>query len=100
MMRAFKFAALLAALSCAALAHVGSPDVFLEGMAGPYRLFVTVRPPAVIPGVAELEIRSESAGLAGLRAVPLPMSGPGATFAPIPDQLTRSTEDRQLFTGS
>ena len=40
-------------------AHVGSPDVFFEGSAGPYRLFVTVRMPQVIPGVAEIEVRSE-----------------------------------------
>ena len=39
-------------------AHVGSPDVFYEGMAGPYRLLVTIRPPIVIPGVAEIEIRA------------------------------------------
>jgi hypothetical protein len=35
-------------------AHVGSPDVFFEGDAGPYRLFVTVRTPDVIPGIAQI----------------------------------------------
>ena len=35
------------------LAHVGSPDVYYEGDAGPYHLIVTVRMPQVIPGVAE-----------------------------------------------
>ena len=35
-------------------AHVGSPDVFLEADAGPYRLLVTVRPPHAIPGVADV----------------------------------------------
>ena len=34
-------------------AHVGSPDVYAEGDAGPYKLFVVIRPPLVIPGVAE-----------------------------------------------
>ena len=38
--------------------HVGSPDVFFEGNAGPYRLLITIRPPQVVPGVAEIEIRS------------------------------------------
>src|SRR5579884_2464583 len=53
---------LLTALLCAAplAAHVGSPDVFYEGEAGPYRLLVTIRPPQVIPGVAQVEIRSTS----------------------------------------
>jgi hypothetical protein len=35
-----------------AVAHVGSPDVYYEGDAGPYHLFVTVRMPQVVPGVA------------------------------------------------
>ena len=48
--------------STPALAHVGSPDVYAEGYAGPYRLLVTVRPPLVIPGVAEIEVRIEGAG--------------------------------------
>ena len=42
-------------------AHVGSPDIFFEGDAGPYQLLVTIRPPQVVPGVAEIEIRSLSA---------------------------------------
>ena len=39
-----------------ASAHVGSPDVFLDGQAGPYRVLVTVRPPHAIPGVADVEV--------------------------------------------
>lgn len=91
---------LLAALAMAAQAHVGSPDVYLEGDAGPYRLFVTVRPPTVIPGVAELEIRSETPGVVQIRAVPLPIGGAGAKFAPIADKLKGSAQDAQYFTGS
>jgi hypothetical protein len=37
-------------------AHVGSPDVFFAGAAGPYPVRIVVRPPAVIPGVAEITI--------------------------------------------
>ncbi|MCU1292705.1 MAG: hypothetical protein JWP08_1555 [Bryobacterales bacterium] len=84
----------------AANAHVGSPDIYLQAQAGPYKLFITVRPPTVIPGVAELEIRSETPGVRELRAVPLPMSGPGAQFAPVPDTLTVSAQDPQFFTGT
>ena len=91
---------LLAALSIGAQAHVGSPDIYLDGKAGPYQLFVTIRPPQVIPGVAELEIRSETPGVTRVRAVPVPMAGPGARFAPVPDTLAVSPQDAQLFTGS
>jgi hypothetical protein len=45
-------------LASAAFAHVGSPDVYYEGDAGAYHLLVTVRPPAMIPGVAAVEIRA------------------------------------------
>jgi hypothetical protein len=37
--------------------HVGSPNVFFEGAAGPYPVHIVVRPPAVIPGVAEIAVR-------------------------------------------
>src|SRR5437899_1739182 len=49
-----RLSVLLIALALAPLcrAHVGSPDVFHEGSAGPYRLLVTIRPPQVVPGVA------------------------------------------------
>ena len=37
--------------------HVGSPNVFFEGAAGPYPVDIVVRPPAVIPGEAEIAVR-------------------------------------------
>jgi hypothetical protein len=86
--------------SAAAFAHVGSPDVFYEGAAGPYRLLVTIRPPVVIPGVAEVEVRSTSNDVREVRVVPLPLRGPGAKFAPTPDIAQRSKDDPQFYTGS
>jgi hypothetical protein len=97
---------LLAALvlaACAAVqtsAHIGSPDVFLDGMAGPYRLLVTIRPPHAIPGVADVEILTTSEDVDDVRIVPLPLTGPGARFAPVPDVAQRSAADPRLFTGS
>lgn len=88
------------ALAAAAQAHVGSPDVYLDGKAGPYQLFVTIRPPQVIPGVAALEIRSETSGVRSLQAVPVPIAGPGAKHAPVADTLNQSKQDAQFFTGS
>jgi hypothetical protein len=92
----------VAALFCALplAAHVGSPDVFYEGEAGPYHLLVTIRPPQVIPGVAEIEIRSSSPDVRQVRIVPLRLTGPGAKNAPVPDVAQRSTFDQQFYTGS
>jgi hypothetical protein len=80
-------------------AHVGSPDVFLESLAGPYRLLVTVRPPKAIPGVAEVDVLTTSDDIRDVHVVPLPLSGIGAQFAPVPDRAVRSSEDPRLFTG-
>jgi hypothetical protein len=96
--------ALLVAITLVAaspvLAHVGSPDVFYEGNAGPYHLLVTIRPPTVVPGIAEIEIRSVSEGLQELRVVPLELAGPGAKLAPRPDVAVASVEDPHLFTAN
>jgi hypothetical protein len=82
-----------------AAAHIGSPDVFVEGLAGPYRLLVTVRPPHAIPGVADVEVLTTSDDIRDVRIVPLPLTGPGARFAPAADRAERSAEDPRLYTG-
>src|SRR5271166_2862828 len=93
--------ALLAAVSFApsASAHIGSPDVFFEGHAGPYSLLVTIRPPQVIPGVAEIEIRSLTAGVRAIHIVPLRLTA-APQLAPVPDLAQVSNSDHQFFTGS
>jgi hypothetical protein len=45
------------ALAVVLSAHVGSPDVFRSGKAGPYDTDVVVRPPQVVPGIAEILVR-------------------------------------------
>jgi len=91
---------LLLALPMSLFAHVGSPDVYYDGHAGPYRLLVTIRPPAVIPGVAEIQVRSLSNGVNQVEILPLRMVGPAATLAPRPDTAQRSGGDPQLFIGN
>ena len=81
-------------------AHVGSPDVFCEGDAGPYHLFVTVRVPQVIPGVAEIQVRAESPDVRAIQVVPMRLTGPGSKFPPTPDLATASKNDPQFFTAS
>lgn len=80
-------------------AHVGSPDVFLEGLAGPYRLLVTIRPPLAIPGVADVDVLATSDDVTDVKIVPMPLTGAGAKFAPIPDRAVRSVDAPRLFTG-
>jgi hypothetical protein len=95
-----RFALLLLLLATAAHAHIGSPDVFFEGSAGPYPLFVTIRPPTVIPGTADIEIRTSAPDVRELRLTPTPLTGDGAKFAPTPDIARRSKDDPQFFSGT
>lgn len=84
-----------------ARAHVGSKDVFEQVQAGPYKLYVTVRPPDVIPGVAVVEVRiSGDAVPHTLRVTPVPMTGDASKHPPTPDTLKVSGADTKFFTGS
>ena len=91
---------LLLALPLAAHAHIGSKDVFEQVNAGPYRLFVTVRPPMVIPGVATVEVRTSGPAVQRLRITPVPMVGEASKHPPTPDATERSAADPAFFTGS
>jgi hypothetical protein len=86
-------------LPLAAIAHVNSPDVFYDGYAGPYHLLVTLRPPAVVPGVAQVQIRSVANDVDSVNILPLRMIGIGAKMAPLPDAARRSSDDPRLFAG-
>ncbi len=55
-MRLWLLAAAVLLLAAASAAHVGSPNVYYEGEAGPYRVRVVVRPPTAIPGTAETTV--------------------------------------------
>ena len=94
------FLALGFLLSLSAAAHVNSPDVYYDGYAGPYHLLVTLRPPAVVPGVAQVQVRSVGNDVDEVKLLPLRIIGPGAKMAPVPDPAKRSAGDPQLYTGS
>lgn len=58
-------------------AHIGSPNVFFEGQAGVHHVVVVIRPPAALPGMAQIDIRIEP----GLRVSVQPVyvaAGPDA----------------------
>jgi hypothetical protein len=98
--RAAALLALVAAVPATTVAHVGSPDVFWEGRAGPYRLLVAVRTPPVIPGVASIEIRVLDGHPRAVNVVPLRVTGPGAKFAPVPDDARQAPDDPRFYTAS
>ncbi len=65
-------------------AHVGSPNVFFEGRAGAHPVRVIIRPPATLPGIAQVDVRVAVDGVtnvllqaaffeAGSEAAPAPM---------------------------
>ena len=47
----------LAGVAALCSAHVGSPDVWYEGTAGPYHVVVFVRLPGVIPGIVDINVQ-------------------------------------------
>jgi hypothetical protein len=98
--RYFLFLAFVLACTLSLSAHVGSSDVYCEGDAGPYHLYVTVRVPQVIPGVAEIQIRAASNDVRTIEIVPMRLSGAGSNLLPTPDVAERSKEDPQFYTGS
>jgi hypothetical protein len=102
----FSAARLLVLLFCilyvpqAAHAHVGSKDVFETVDAGPYKLYVTIRMPTVIPGVATVEVRSSGANASAINITPMPITGEASKHPPTSDPMVRSSADRDFFTGS
>jgi hypothetical protein len=81
-------------------AHIGSKDVYEEVEAGPYKLFVTIRTPNVIPGVAAIEVRSSGAAVRSIQITPTPLTGDAAKHPPSSDAMRPSAEDPAFFTGS
>src|SRR5277367_5393635 len=67
-----------------ASAHVGSPDVYAEGHAGPYKLFVVIRPPLVINSIT---------------ITPMLLTGDASKHPPVADAMTKPSKDAQFFTG-
>src|ERR1044071_186660 len=79
------FICLAATLPCApAWAHIGSPNIFFEGNAGPYAVHVVVQPAEVIPGLAEISVRVESGAVQRVTALPIKWNA-GRKGAPPPD---------------
>jgi hypothetical protein len=87
---------------CQTGGQAGGQAVTYEGAMGPYPVQVTVHPPAVIPGLAQIEVRSSASGLPGLqelRILALPLDPQRPALPPAADRAERSASDPSLFTG-
>jgi len=73
----------LVGIALVASAHVGSPDTYFEGAAGPYPVRVIVRNPGVVPGLAQITVRL-LAPRAIRRVLVLPVFWDPRTAAPPP----------------
>lgn len=86
-------------LALASMAHVGSPDTFFTGEAGPYRVRVTVRLPGVIPGLAQIGVRLPGESPESIRSVAVQAVqwNVGREGAPPPDPAQPVPGDPELF---
>jgi hypothetical protein len=71
--------------------HVGSPDAWYEGPAGPYHVLVHVEAPGVIPGIAVVNVRVTGDGIDRVTAVGNKFDATGG--AP-PPEIARPADDR------
>jgi len=89
----------LAMTDTLSFAHVGNPDVSMEGTAGPYRLLVSVKPPDVIPGTAQVTVFVQNGGAATVSAQPIFFYS-GRNGAPSPDPLAAIAGQPGQYKGS
>jgi hypothetical protein len=96
------FARAVVALSMVLLlaAHVGSPDVYFSGNAGPYAVDVAIRPPQVVPGIAEIFVQVKDPSVTRVVVRPVYWLA-GSKGAPAGDEARRVTgaAGRDAFTG-
>jgi hypothetical protein len=97
-MRRVGLVLLLVLAASPVLAHVGSPNVFFDGQAGPYPVRVIVRPPKVIPGLAEILIRVREGKADRVTVQPVQWSA-GAEGAPPPDAAQPVPGDAAQWSG-
>jgi hypothetical protein len=66
-------------------AHIGSPNVMYEGLAGSYHLRVSIRPPSVVPGLADINVRVIAGDASKVMVLPVRFDV-GQSGTPPPDE--------------
>jgi hypothetical protein len=82
-----------------AFGHVGSPNVYFDADAGPYHLLFTVIPPAMVPGVALVQVRVTSGTVNSIAIAPVYVNGKDQGVPPAADMMDPVPGDPQSFTG-
>ncbi|HEY4131839.1 MAG TPA: hypothetical protein VGM50_14565 [Gemmatimonadaceae bacterium] len=91
----------IAGVAAISSAHVGSPNVVFDGNAGPYAVRVVVKPPEVVPGLADVIVRIGGANANDVQRV---MIRPvfwraGEKGAPAGDEAPRVAGQQSVYTG-
>ena len=89
---------IISLVSLTAQAHIGSPDVFYDGMAGPYPVRVTIRMPNVVPGRAEVSAHVQTSEPVSVSFLPVYSYTP-VTNTPPPDVGRLVPGETNLYTG-
>ena len=89
--------AFVAGLLLVSTGHVGSNNVFFQGTAGPYPVSVVIRPPEVIPGLAEISIRVAGEGVERVTVRPVRWDVAAEGGAPPPDAAVPVAGDPELY---
>ena len=82
----------------AATAHLGSPNVFFEGPAGPFPVRVIIETPTVVPGLAQVHVRVLGGRPEKVTLLPVRFDA-GTKGAPPPDVARLVPGETNLFTG-
>lgn len=90
--------AVVAAIAIVSSAHIGSPDVFYDGTAGPYKVHVRVTPPNVVPGVAWVYVRTAEPDVDSVWIRPVFWRA-GVRGAPPGEPMTRVAGETGLYSG-
>ncbi|CAN5578854.1 hypothetical protein BH09GEM1_BH09GEM1_43670 [soil metagenome] len=79
-------------------AHVGSPDVYYSGNAGPYVVDVAIRPPQVVPGIADVHVHVRDSVVTSVVIRPVYWRA-GAKGAPSGDEAKPVVGSRGSYAG-
>jgi hypothetical protein len=97
-MRRLTVVAATIAIAIVASAHIGSPNVVFDGKAGAYPVRVVVRPPEVVPGLAEVVVRVDASDITHVVIRPV-FWRTGVAGAPAGDDLRRVAGQDRVYAG-
>lgn len=97
-MRPFGRAMLALVFGAVVSAHVGSPNVYFGGRAGPYQVDVVIQPPTVVPGIAQVMLHTTDTRVTGVNIRPVYWRA-GEKGAPSGDEAKPVSEQAGTFAG-